>query len=64
MDRQVDNIAFNLGDKKGIDINDVNDGILDALSTPGSHPKHIGVTYPDGSSKILTSAEFLNGARF
>ncbi|MEO1055225.1 MAG: hypothetical protein AAFX87_31650 [Bacteroidota bacterium] len=64
VNRQADNIAINLGDKPGIDIADVNNGILDALSTPGSHPTHIGITYPDGTSKILTSAEFLNGSRF
>uniref|UniRef100_UPI00404A10AA RHS repeat-associated core domain-containing protein n=1 Tax=Fulvivirga sp. TaxID=1931237 RepID=UPI00404A10AA len=64
VNRQADNIAINLGDKAGIDLTDVNNGILDALSTPGSHPKNIGIIYPDGTSKILTSVEFINGARF
>ena len=42
----------------------INKGIDDALSTPGIHPKNIGIVYPDGTSKILTSDQFISGLRF
>ena len=64
VNRQADNIVVNLGDNPNITLDMVNDGILDALSTPGTYPNNIGIVYRNGNVKILTSDQFKTGQRF
>lgn len=68
--RQAPNIAFNLADNSNVTSSMVNQGVENAISTAqfsenlSALPDQISVVYSDGSFKIITLSDFINGTRF